>query len=211
MAMISACLTVLIATVSLADAASMPAGSIERIVVFLGENDTVTSSRVLGQLKSCMEGRPTAVVSAFRGIRIEKDFPGSQSLAARLPAEKIAKRRTLPASLQLLAEALAPIGPTTAVVLVSPHVGSQPVEPVGSFPASPDGKTSFETVTVPQSVFDARKALRDAGLTVVAVNTDGQYDAGALALTGFPRGHYLRYSDKDFPKAFVSAVCGPGR
>jgi hypothetical protein len=204
-------LILLMSLSSAAPATADPTGSIERIVVVLGEKDAVSTSRVLRQMKSCTEGRPTAVVSAFRGLRIEQDFTGSLSLAARLPAEAIARARTLPASLQLLAEALAPVGPTTAVGLVSPHVGSEPGEPVGSFPDSPDGKTSFETVTFPPSVLQARKALRDAGLTVVAVNTDGQYDAGALTLTGIPRGRYLRYSDKDFPKAFVSAVCGPGR
>jgi hypothetical protein len=69
----------------------------------------------------------------------------------------------------------------------------------------------YETVAISEPVIEARKALRKAGLTVVAVNTSGPYDAGAKALTEIPRGRYLRYSQRDFPKAFVSAVCAPGR
>ena len=56
-----------------------------------------------------------------------------------------------------------------------------------------------------------RKALRKSGLTVVAVNTSGVYDAGAKALTEIPKGRYLSYSQRDFQKKFVSAVCAPGR
>ena len=64
---------------------------------------------------------------------------------------------------------------------------------------------------VPGSVYEARKALRKAGVTLVVVNTSGRYDAGAKALTEMPRGRYLSYSHKDFHKRLVAAVCDPGR
>jgi hypothetical protein len=217
-------------------------GSIERIVVVLGENDAVASSRVVRQLKGCTDGIPTAVVSFFGKLRVEQDFTtesdalsaaisrgaarhgdspgpgaGSFSLAAQLPAERMDRSRSFAASLQLLAEVLAPVGPTTSIVLVSPQVGADP----GIGAISPDQprvegaetapRIFYATVKIPAPVIEARKALRKAGLTVVAVNTSGQYDAGAKALTEIPRGRYLRYSQRDFPKVFVSAVCAPVR
>ena len=211
-------LILLMAAISPAETpASAPAGSIERIVVVLGQNDAVSSSRVLGQIKSCTDGRPTAVFSAFRELRIEQDFTGSQSLAARLPADKIAKSRTLPASLELLADALAPVGPTTAIVLVSPQIGADS----GMGVASPDqlyieGAESppvdyYSTVRIPDTVIEARKALRRAGLTLVAVNTSGTYAPAVKALTEIPKGRYLQYSQRNFSKVFASAVCAAGR
>ena len=196
--------------------ASAPAGSIERIVVVLGQNDAVSSSRVLGQIKSCTDGRPTAVFSAFRELRIEQDFTGSQSLAARLPADKIAKSRTLPASLELLADALAPVGPTTAIVLVSPQIGADPGMGVASPESYVEGVEAppvdyYSTVRIPATVIEARKALRRAGLTLVAVNTSGTYAPAVKALTEIPKGRYLQYSQRNFSKAFASAVCAAGR
>jgi hypothetical protein len=202
---------------SAAPGTAAPTGSIERIVVVLGEKDPVSSSRVLRQLKSCTDGIPTAVVSAVRELRIERDFSGSFSLAPRIPSERIARAETLPASLQLLAEALAPVGPTTAIVLVSPQVGADsgigaisPDQPSVEGAETPS-RIFYDTVEIPAPVLEARKALRKSGLTVVAVNTSRQYDAGAKALTEIPKGRYLSYSQRDFQKKFVSAVCAPGR
>lgn len=218
-------LILLVSLSSGAPATADPARSIERIVVVLGEKDPVTSSRVLRELKSCTERTPIAVVAAFRELRLEQDFKaalpeteaGNFSLASQLPSEKVGRARSFAASLQLLAEALAPVGPTTAIVLVSPHIGADP----GMGVSSPDqlyveGAESppvdyYSTVRIPGAVIEARKALRKAGLTLVAVNTSGTYDAGVKALTEIPKGRYLQYSQRNFSKVFASAVCAAGR
>lgn len=199
--------------------ASPSAAPIERIVVVLGEKDAVSSSRVVGQMKGCTDGRPTAVVSAVGGIRIERDFATDAgfTLAAHLPPEEPGRKQSIAVSLRLLAEALAPVGSSTALVLVAPRVGADsgmsvtsPWQPAVEGEQSPSVE-SYSTVAIPASVLEARKALRKAGLTVVAVNTGRIYDAGAKALTEIPGGRYLQTSQGDFGKALVSAVCGTGR
>ena len=196
-----------------------PADSIERIVVVLGERDEVSSSRVLQHLKPCTDGTPTAVVSTFGKMQVERDFPADAgfTLAGHLAPAKSGKAQRVAVYLQLLAEALAPIGSTTAVVAISPRVGAEAMMDVSS-PQQPavDGaqmpsSESYGTVGVPVAVLQARKALRKAGLTVVAVNTSRTYDPGAKALTEISGGRYLQTSQRDFGKAFVSAVCGAGR
>jgi hypothetical protein len=210
---------VLLLSISEVPPASPSAGPIERIVVVLGERDAVSSSRVLQHMKACTDGTPTAVVSTFGMLRVERDFTTDAgfALAAHLPAEESAKKQGVAASLQLLAEALAPVGSTTAVVVISPRVGSEagmsvssPQQPAVDGAQTPSSE-SYGTVAVPVAVLEARKALRKAGLRVVAVNTSGAYDPGAKALTEIPRGRYLQTSQGDFGKALVSAVCGAGR
>jgi hypothetical protein len=235
-------LVLLMSLSSAAPGTAAPTGSIERIVVVLGERDPVSASRVVRQLKSCTDGTPTAVVSYFGKLRVEQDFTtesdaisaaisrgaaprdgspvpkaGSFSLAASVPPERIGSARSLAASLELLAEALAPVGPTTAIVLVSPQIGADsgmavysPVQPRVEGEETSTG-LGYDTVAIPQPVLEARKTLRKTGLTVVAVNTNGVYDAGAKALTEIPGGRYIQSSQRDFGKALVSAVCGPGR
>jgi hypothetical protein len=207
---------VLLLSISGVPPASPSAAPIERIVVVLGEKDAVSSSRVLQRMKACTDGTPTAVVSTFGTLRVERDFATDAgfALAAHLPAEESARNQGVAASLQLLAEALAPVGSTTAVVVISPRVGAEAGMSVSS-PQQPavDGaqvpsSESYSTVAIPASVLEARKALRKAGLTVVAVNMGRTYDAGAKALTEIPGGRYLQTSQGDFGKALVSAVCG---
>jgi hypothetical protein len=216
--MILSSLILLASLSSGAPARADSATSIHRIVVVLGERDPGSSSRVLQRLKACTDGTPTAVVSAFGELRIEQDFATETgfTLAAHVPPAS-GKAQGVAASLQLLAEALAPVGSTTAVVVVAPRVGANPGMGVTS-PSQPsvDGAQSssvefYGTVEIPASVRKARKALREAELTVVAVNTDRTYDAGAKALTEIPRGRYLQTSQGDFGKALLSAVCGAGR
>jgi hypothetical protein len=196
-----------------------PSAAIERIVVVLGERDAVSSSRVVGRMKGCTDGRPTAVVSAVGGIRIEQDFATDAgfTLAAHLPPEEPGRKQSIAVSLRLLAEALVPVGSSTALVLVAPRLGADsgmsvtsPWQPAVEGEQSPSVE-SYSTVAIPASVLEARKALRKAGLTVVAVNTGRIYDAGAKALTEIPGGRYLQTSQGDFGKALVSAVCGTGR
>ena len=210
---------VLLLSISAVPPASPSATPIERIVVVLGERDAVSSSRVVHQLKACTDGTPTAVVSTFGKIRVERDFTTDAgfTLAAHLPPEESGRAQSAAAYLQLLAEALAPVGSTTALVLVSPRVGADsgmgvtsPSQPPVEGAQSPS-LDNYDTVAIPGSVLEARKSLRKAGLTVVAVNTSRVYDAGAKALTEIPRGRYLQTSQGDFGKAFVSAVCGAGR
>jgi hypothetical protein len=200
-----------------ASATADSASSIHQIVVVLGERDPASSSRVLRQLKGCTDGIPTAVVSSFGEFRLEQDFTSGFSLAAQLPPERAGRARGAAASLQLLAEALAPVGPTTAIVLVSPQIGADsgigitsPQQPTVDGAETPSIEI-YDTVKIPAAVLAARKALRKAELTVVAVNTGRIYDAGAKALTEIPRGRYLQTSQGDFGKALVSAVCGAGR
>lgn len=220
----------------------------ERILVLLGQNDPYLSTRVLRQMESCTDGTPTAVVSVFDEFRIAQDFTtergavlgsvsraaGSDasagsadatfSLAAQLPPEKVGKARSLAASLQLLAEALAPVGPSTAIVLVNPRAtanwgGTAPSNPERSpgnrstddEPVSTGELGFLAPAEIPGSFYEARKALRNAGVTLVVVNTSRQYDAGAKALTEIPRGRYLSYSEKGFHERLVAAVCAPGR
>jgi hypothetical protein len=199
--------------------ASPSAAPIERIVVVLGERDAVSSSRVLHQLKACTDGTPTAVVSTFGTLRVERDFAtdGGFVLTGHLAPEKSGKAQSVAVYLQLLAEALAPVGSTTALVLISPRVGAEsgmavtsPWQPAVEGAQSPSVE-SYDTTAIPAPVLEARKALRKAGLTVVAVNIGRVYDAGAKALTEIPRGHYLQTSQGNFGKALVSAVCGAGR
>lgn len=201
-----------------APATADSAASIDRIVVVLGQRDPVSSSRVVQQMKACTDGTPTAVVSAFGRLRVEQDFTPAAgfTLAAHVPPES-GKAQGVAASLRLLAEALAPVGSTTAVVLVSPRIGadagigvSSPQQPAVDGADTP-GFEPYDTVAIPTAVLEARKSLRKAGLTVVAVNTGRIYDAGAKALTEIPRGRYLQTSQGDFGKALVSAVCGAGR
>ena len=199
-----------------APATADSATPIDRIVVVLGQNDPVSSSRVLRHLKGCTDGIPTAVVSSFGEFRIDQDFTTGFSLAAQLPPEWAGRARGPAASLQLLAEALAPVGPTTAIIVISPRIGADSGIDVPS-PDQPyvDGAESppvfWDTVAIPKTVIEARKSLRKAGLTVVAVNTSGTYDAGVKALTEIPKGRYLQYSQRNFSKDFVSALCAPGR
>jgi hypothetical protein len=210
---------VLLLPISGVPPASPSAAAIERIVVVLGEKDAVSSSRVVGQMKGCTDGRPTAVVSAVGGIRIERDFATDAgfTLAAHLPPEEPGRKQSVAVSLRLLAEALAPVGSSTALVLVSPRVGADsgtsvtsPWQPAVEGEQSPSVE-SYSTVAIPASVLEARKALRKAGLTVVAVNVGRTYDAGAKALTEIPGGRYLQTSQGNFGKALVSAVCGARR
>ena len=210
---------VLLLSISEVPPASPSAPPIERIVVVLGERDAVSSSRVLHQLKACTDGTPTAVVSTFGTLRVERDFATDAGfvLAEHLAPEKSGKAQRVAVYLQLLAEALAPVGSTTAVVVISPRVGAEAGMSVSS-PQQPavDGaqmptSESYGTMAIPASVLEARKALRKAGLTVVAVNAGRIYDPGAKALTEIPRGRYFQTSQGDFGKALVSAVCGAGR
>ena len=196
----------------------------DRIVVVLGQNDPVVSARVLRDLAGCTERVPTAVVSAFDGLRIQQDFasgPGGDfTLAAQLLAERIEKARSLPASLRLLADALGPLASRTTIVLVDPRVGvvwsgappsnserspanrSTDVEPVST------GEAGFlSPAEIPRSVYDARTALREAGVALVALDTSGRYDAGAKALTEFPGGRYLAVRRGDSRDRLVNAVC----
>ena len=57
---------------------SISASRPERIVMVLGQDDPVVSSRVLRQLPSWSDGISTAIVSVFDGLRarsgIEQDF-----------------------------------------------------------------------------------------------------------------------------------------
>jgi hypothetical protein len=192
----------------------------ERIVVVLGENDPATSAKVVRRLGSCIVRTPVAVVS-LGPLRVEQDFttetatvmralsrPGSSgrspsgvqrrgfSLSDRLTPETVSGIKGFADAVHVLAEALAPVGPTSAILLVSPHIVA-------------DWKDQNDEI--PYSVIKARKALQGAGLTLVAVNTSGQYDPGVKALTEFERGSYLRYSQADFGKQLVSTVCAPGR
>ena len=233
--------TLFLASMSFVEPGSSdPAGLIERIVVVLGEDDPVISARVLRQLKACTDRTPTAIVSFLEGLRVERDFTndsdalfaaisraasthrqpsgteaGAFDLAARLPPEAMGRPRSLVASLRPLAEALAPVGPTTVLVLLSPHIGAEPASSVE--PPTSEGEqgattgNGFATVAVQWPVYEARRALRRARLTVVAVITDGQFDAGVKALTEVPGGRYLRFSQKRFKEQFLSAVCAPRR
>jgi hypothetical protein len=196
----------------------------ERIVVVLGQNDPAVSARVLRELAGCTERVPTAVVSAFDRLRIQQDFAGAGgggfTLAPQLLPERIEKARSLPASLRLLADALGPLASRTTIVLVDPRVGvvwsgaapsnaerspgnrSTDVEPVSA------GEAGFlSPAEIPQSVYEARTALRKAGVALVALDTSGRYDAGAKALTEFPKGRYLAFGKDDFRGRLVNAVC----
>jgi hypothetical protein len=192
----------------------------ERIVVVLGENDPATSTKVLRGLESCIARTPTAVVSLSGPLRVEQDFTtesaavidsvsrrasgrsasGVQrhgfSLAGRLAPETVSGIKGFADAVQVLTEALAPVGSTTAVVLVSPHIVA-------------DWKDQNDEI--PYSVVKARKALQASGVTLVAINTSGQYDPGVKALTEFSRGSYLRYSQADFGKRLLSHVCASKR
>lgn len=104
----------------------------ERIVLVLGQNDPVVSARVLRDLAGCTERVPTAVMSAFDGLRIQQDFAsppsGDFTLAAHLVAERIEKARSLPASLRLLADALGPLASRTTIVRSIPASESSGAE-----------------------------------------------------------------------------------
>jgi hypothetical protein len=219
----------------------------ERLVVVLGQNDPVTSLRVLRHLENCTVGVPTAVVSYFHRLRIVQDFTSDRnavfeavsrasdelavsgaagegfSLAAQLPPEETDAARSFPAALELLASALAPVGRTTTIVLVSPRVGAASggfVESTGAMspyyrstesePVS-TGDVPRGYLAIPPGVTEARKALRRSGVRVVAVNTRRAYDPGLKALTETPGGRYLQSDQRGFPKRLESALCAPAR